>query len=148
MSITVYAGDNIDYVWSTDKNVEVSYTKYVYDANDTLLYTATGKTEVSVGIVVANLPVDISTLDDTNITNYLNEASMSLTVYAGDNVDYVWSTNKNLEVSYTKYIYDLDNETRLGCLSKHSLRLQDECQVSRLTHKHIQNQLWEKFQYH
>ena len=108
ISISVYIGEDVDHVWSTDENSEITYTAYFYNIDNALTHTVSGSTQSAVMSLVAILPADLNTIDDTNITTYLNEASMSITVFAGDNVDYVWSTNKDAEVSYTKYVYTGD----------------------------------------
>ncbi len=61
----------------------------MYDVNDVLLYTLTGELKSLVDTVIAQLPVDIATIYDMNVAGYLTAANMSLSVFTGENVDYV-----------------------------------------------------------
>ncbi|MCP4669129.1 MAG: hypothetical protein GY849_22560, partial [Deltaproteobacteria bacterium] len=104
MSLAVYTAGNINYVWSTNEDKEISYTRYIYEG-DALLYTLTGDSRTTVDAVILTLPTDIDALGDGDIKTYLSQPSMSLAVYTAGNINYVWSTNEDKEISYTRYIY-------------------------------------------
>ncbi|MCP4667998.1 MAG: hypothetical protein GY849_16740, partial [Deltaproteobacteria bacterium] len=114
MSIAVYdiAESRVDYVWSKSDEGDVNYTLYGYTNAGTLSYTISGETKLEVDTLSASLVgLNVRTITEGQIDTYLT-AGLSIAVYdsEGSLVDHVWSRSESGEATYTKYVYNSDNE--------------------------------------
>jgi len=112
MSIAIYdtSEKRVSSIWSKNESGEVSFTEYVYNEDDILIYTVSGseKTEV-VNAVSLLAGMDISTLSAADLESILS-ASMSIAIYdtAENRISSIWSKSEDGEITFTAYIYNED----------------------------------------
>jgi len=113
MSLAVYDIDNnrIDHIWSCDDTGDVTFTQYVYDSLDNLVYTISGETRADVEAVGVIDTATVADLSNADIETLLS-AGMSLVVYDIDNnqIDHIWSVSDRGDISFSAYIYNEDGE--------------------------------------